>query len=93
MTNSTEAETAKVVRLVRHAQSAANAGLATTSPDSIPLTELGHSQAQILADHIASPPGLIISSPFECAIHTALPLANRYPQMPLEIWAVENSHT
>jgi hypothetical protein len=38
MTNSTEADTTKVVRLVRHAQSAANAGLATTSPDSIPLT-------------------------------------------------------
>lgn len=89
MTNSTEADTAKVERLFRHAQSAANTGLAAAAPDSIPLTELGHSQAQILSDHIASPPDLIISSPFERAIHTALPSANRYPQVPMEIWAVE----
>jgi broad specificity phosphatase PhoE len=89
MTDSVKANKAKSVRLIRHAQSAANAGLATTSPDSIPLTELGHTQAQLLADHIASVPDLIISSPFERAIHTALPLANRYPHVPLDIWAVE----
>lgn len=89
MRNSTEADTAKVVRLVRHAQSTANAGLATTSPDSIPLTELGHSQAKILADHIASSPDLIISSPFERAIHTALPTAERFPDTPFEVWAIE----
>lgn len=89
MNNSAKADKTKSVRLIRHAQSAANAGLATTAPDSIPLTELGHTQAQILAGHIASPPDLIISSPFERAIHTALPLANRYPRVPLEIWAVE----
>lgn len=89
MTYSAKADKAKSVRLIRHAQSAANAGLATTAPDSIPLTELGRTQAQILADHIASPPDLIISSPFERAIHTALALANRYPPVPLEIWAVE----
>ncbi|MDC6379798.1 histidine phosphatase family protein [Pseudomonas graminis] len=89
MTDSVRAEKTKSVRLVRHAQSAANAGLATTAPDSIPLTELGHTQAQILADQIASPPELIISSPFERAIHTARPLASRHPQVSLEIWAVE----
>lgn len=89
MTDRVKADKAKSVRLIRHAQSAANAGLATTSPDSIPLTELGRSQAQILAAQIVSPPDLIISSPFERAIHTALPLANRYPQVSLEIWAVE----
>ena len=53
------------------------------------MTELGHSQAQILSDHIAVSPDLIISSPFERAIHSALPSANRYPQVPLDIWAVE----
>lgn len=55
MNYSAEADKAKSVRLIRHAQSAANAGLATTAPDSIPLTELGHTQAQILADQIVSP--------------------------------------
>lgn len=89
MADSVMADKAKSVRLIRHVQSAANAGLPTISPDSIPLSELGGSQAQILADHIASAPDLIISSPFERAIHTALPLANRYPQVSLEIWAVE----
>ncbi|UZS69285.1 histidine phosphatase family protein [Pseudomonas syringae] len=89
MNYSAEADKAKSVRLIRHAQSAANAGLATTAPDSIPLTELGHTQAQILADQIVSPPDLIISSPFQRAFYTALPLANRYPQVSLEIWAVE----
>lgn len=89
MADSVNAEIGKSVRLIGHAQSAANAGLATTSPDSIPLTDLGHSQAQILAAHIATPPDLIISSPFERAIHTARPSANRYPLVPLEIWAVE----
>ena len=88
MTNSVKAEK-KSVRLIRHAQSAANAGLPTISPDAIPLTELGRSQAQIFANHIASPPDLIISSPFERAINTAQPLANRFPQVSLEIWAVE----
>ena len=89
MNYSVEADKAKSVRLIRHAQSAANAGLATSTPDSIPLTNLGHTQAQNLADQIVSPPDLIISSPFERAIHTALPLANRYPQVSLELWAVE----
>ncbi|MBD8591991.1 MULTISPECIES: histidine phosphatase family protein [unclassified Pseudomonas] len=89
MTNSTQADPTKVVRLVRHAQSAANAGLATTSPDSIPLTELGHSQAHTLAGSIKSEPDLIIASPFERAIHTALPTAKRFPDTPFEIWAVE----
>ena len=89
MNYSAEADKAKSVRLIRHAQSAANAGLATIAPKSIPLTELGNTQAQILADQIASPPESIISPPFEREIHTALAVANRYPQVPLEIWAVE----
>jgi broad specificity phosphatase PhoE len=35
----------KIVRLIRHAESVANAGLATTAPNSIPLTEKGLIQA------------------------------------------------
>lgn len=79
----------KFVRLIRHAQSAANAGLATTAPDSIPLTEKGQLQARTLADSITSAPDLIISSPFERAIATALPTAARYPHVPFEFWPVE----
>ena len=79
----------KLVRLIRHAESAANAGLATTAPDSIPLTEKGQIQARALADSITSTPDLIISSPFKRAISTALPTAVRFPHVPFEFWSVE----
>ncbi|WP_414908320.1 phosphoglycerate mutase family protein [Pseudomonas sp. IT-P253] len=69
----------KRVRLIRHAESAANAGLATTAPDSIPLTEKGQLQARAFAESITSAPDLIISSPFERAIATALPATERFP--------------
>jgi broad specificity phosphatase PhoE len=79
----------KFVRLIRHAESAANAGLATTAPDTIPLTEKGLMQAWALADSITSAPDLIISSPFERAITTALPTVKRFPHAPFELWPVE----
>lgn len=77
------------VRLIRHAQSAANAGLATTDPHEIPLTELGRLQAQDFAARITSSPDLIISSRFKRAIHTVQPTALRFPNVPVEMWAVE----
>jgi len=79
----------KRVRLIRHAQSAANAGLATTAPDSIPLTDKGQLQARALADSITCTPDLIISSPFDRAVATALPTARRFPHAPIERWPVE----
>ncbi|WP_224790224.1 phosphoglycerate mutase family protein [Pseudomonas fluorescens] len=79
----------KLVRLIRHAESAANVGLATTTPDSIPLTEKGRLQARVLADSITSAPDLIIASPFERAIATALPTAARFPHVPFEFWPVK----
>lgn len=79
----------KLVRLIRHAQSAANAGLATAAPDSIPLTENGLNQARELAQSMTSTPELIISSPFERAVATARPTAERFPHTRFEIWPVE----
>jgi broad specificity phosphatase PhoE len=79
----------KHVRMIRHAHSSANAGLPTTAPAIIPLTELGHAQAQALAGTLPCAPGLIVSSPFERAVATATPTARRYPDVPLELWAVE----
>lgn len=75
--------------MVRHAESAANVGLATTAPDSIPLTETGQRQAKALAQSLTSIPDLIVSSPFVRAEATALPTARRYPEVPFELWAVE----
>jgi broad specificity phosphatase PhoE len=79
----------KLVRLIRHAESAANAGLATTAPDSIPLTEKGLNQALALSASITHAPELIISSLFERAIATGLPIAERFPHVPFELWPVE----
>ncbi|MQT50044.1 histidine phosphatase family protein [Pseudomonas helleri] len=79
----------KLVRLIRHAESAANAGLVTTAPDSIPLTEKGQIQAQALAYSFTSAPDLIISSPFERAIATARPTADRFIDVPFELWPIE----
>jgi broad specificity phosphatase PhoE len=79
----------KIVRLIRHAESAANAGLATTAPDSIPLTEKGLLQARVFAGSITSAPDLIISSPFERSIATALPTTERFSHVPFEMWPVE----
>ncbi|VVP47874.1 hypothetical protein PS838_05193 [Pseudomonas fluorescens] len=79
----------KLVRLIRHAESAANAGLATAAPDSIPLTENGLYQARELAQSITSTPELIISSTFERAVATALPTAERFPHTRFEVWPVE----
>lgn len=89
MADSVDAGTVKTVRLIRHAQSAANAGLTTTAPDTIPLTDLGRLQAQALADSMTSVPDLIVASPFERARDTAIPTAKRYPNVPFEIWGVE----
>jgi broad specificity phosphatase PhoE len=77
------------VRLIRHAQSAANAGLPTTDPSTIPLTAIGRHQALELADAITSPPDLIVSSSFQRAIDTALPTSRRYPATRFEVWDVE----
>jgi broad specificity phosphatase PhoE len=70
MTDSVKADTVKTLRLIRHAQSAANAGLSTTAPDTIPPTDLGRLQAQALADSMTSVPDLIVASSFERAIDT-----------------------
>lgn len=77
------------IRLIRHAQSAANAGLPTDDPGSIPLTPEGNRQSMALAGAITSSPDLIITSPFLRAMDTALPTAARYPDVPFEVWAVE----
>lgn len=42
-----------------------------------------------LAGAITSAPDLIISSPYLRAMDTALPTASRYPDVPFEVWAVE----
>ena len=65
----------KNVRLIRHGESAANAGEPTRDHASIPLTAKGLEQARAVAQSITSAPGLILASPFLRAQATALALS------------------
>ena len=77
------------VHFVRHGESAANAGNATSDPALIPLTDRGWDQARAVAESFEQAPSLIVTSPFERAMDTALPTIQKFPGCPVEIWAVE----
>lgn len=79
----------KEVWLIRHAESTANAGAATYSPEVIPLTEKGLAQAQSVADQISKRPDLIVVSPFLRSKQTAAPLIARSRDVPVEEWNVQ----
>lgn len=78
-----------LVRLIRHGQSASNAGEATEHPDTIPLTALGHAQAALVASCFRKPPARVIFSPFDRAAQTAQPLCECYPDVPVAVWPVQ----
>jgi broad specificity phosphatase PhoE len=80
---------ATVVWLARHGESQANAGLPSPSHDSITLTARGHAQAVELARRIDRRPDLLVVSPFVRARQTAAPICERWPQAPVETWAIE----
>lgn len=77
------------VLIVRHAQSSANAGGRTSDPATIPITELGRSQAECVADLFSHPPGLIVVSSYLRTMQTAQPLMRRFPNVPVEEWPVQ----
>ena len=79
----------KEVRLIRHAESLANAGDATSTPRDIPLSEKGHLQAKTLADSIVDRPELIVLSPYIRTEQTARPLLARFPDCPVECLPVQ----
>ncbi|MGY4525152.1 histidine phosphatase family protein [Pseudomonas sp. TE21394] len=78
----------KNVRLIRHGESAANAGEPTRDHASIPLTAKGLEQARIVAHSHTSAPGLIIASPFLRAQATALATTALYPGAAFETWPI-----
>ena len=75
--------------LVRHAQSAANAGERTGDRVTIPITGLGRLQAQVVADFLPIRPALIVVSRYLRAVETAEPMVKRCAGVPVERWAVE----
>jgi len=72
----------------RHGESTANAGQTTQNPDSIPLTEKGHRQAEAIAKTFSAAPSTIIASPFLRAQQTAAPTAARFDR-PVHLWPIQ----
>ncbi|MBP2262294.1 broad specificity phosphatase PhoE [Pseudomonas sp. BP8] len=79
----------KNIRLVRHAESAANAGQATQDHASIPLTPRGLKQAIEVAKSFSKAPQLIVASPFDKAQATAKITAAAFSQAKFETWPVQ----
>jgi broad specificity phosphatase PhoE len=76
------------VWLIRHGESAANAGFPSTTPAAIPLTEAGWNQASRISLAFEQAPSLIVTSSYLRAIQTAKPTIERFPITPLETWDV-----
>ncbi len=75
--------------LIRHGESAANAGIATTNPATIPLTLVGCDQAERVAAELSRRPDLIVVSPYLRTQQTAEPTVQRFPDVPVETWPVQ----
>jgi broad specificity phosphatase PhoE len=75
--------------LVRHGQSAANAGLPTEGHGDVPLTELGRQQACAVARRVERRPDLLIVSPFLRACATCEPIQARWPATRRETWPIQ----
>lgn len=79
----------KEIRLIRHAESVANAGGATSTPRDIPLSEKGHGQARALADSVTDRPERIILSHYIRTQETARPILTRFPDCPVETLSIQ----
>jgi len=75
--------------IVRHAQSAANAGCVTADQGTIPITALGERQAQCVAELVPERPSAVVVSRFLRSVQTAAPLLRRFPGLQSEEWPIE----
>ena len=66
-----------LIWLVRHGQSASNAGLPAVGHGEVPLTALGQEQAREVARRVDRQPDRLIVSPFLRAQETAAPIRER----------------
>ena len=78
-----------MIYLIRHAESVSNAGGKTMSDQENPLSETGRQQSVDLLQRIPEKPDLIIVSPYSRTQQTAEPLIGKYPDVPVEIWNVQ----
>lgn len=74
--------------LVRHGQSASNAGLPAAGNADVPLTALGIEQSRALAGRLGRAPDLLVVSPFLRARATGEEILRRWPATPLATWPI-----
>lgn len=81
----------QTVLLIRHGESLSNAGLPTSSPKTVALTELGKEQAECIAEYLKSQfsPDLIVTSSYQRSKQTAKPTMLSFPYVPQEEWPVQ----
>ena len=78
-----------VTWLVRHGESASNAGLPSAGNGEVPLTALGERQARDVADRVERQPDLLIASAFLRAYATREPIRARWPLTRCETWPIQ----
>lgn len=74
---------------IRHGQSTGNAGMPCHDLATIELTEKGWNQARRVATDWTETPSLIVTSPFLRTQQTAAPTIERFPDVPVEVWPIE----
>ncbi|RPJ25264.1 MAG: phosphoglycerate mutase family protein [Chloroflexi bacterium] len=79
----------KEVWLIRHAESAANAGLPGSDPALTPLTEKGCQQAAKVSTVIPTIPSLIVVSPYIRTQQTARLTMQLFPEVECQEWDIQ----
>lgn len=74
---------------VRHGQSTGNLGHPADDFALIELTAQGEAQAQAVAEGWDAAPDLIVTSPFLRTRQTAAPTIARFPDVPVEVWPIQ----
>jgi probable phosphoglycerate mutase len=74
---------------IRHGQSTGNAGIPCHDLALLKLTELGWQQAREVAASWTEIPSRIVTSPFLRTQQTAAPTIERFPNVPVEVWPVQ----
>jgi broad specificity phosphatase PhoE len=77
------------VIFIRHGQSTGNAGVPSHDLATIELTDLGWQQAHEVAASWAEAPTLLVTSPYLRTQQTAAPTSERFPDVPVAVWPVE----
>lgn len=74
---------------IRHGQSTGNAGIPCDDLALLELTQKGWDQSGEVAAQWNRKPNLIVTSPYLRAKQTARPTSQRFPDIPVEVWPIQ----